>query len=171
MLHIISVSLSYNPYLCLSFKLPLSLFITILDVSRSNYHSPSFKLPLSLYQCRWQSLFMLHTILVSFLEPLCTYVCLSIYLCMSFKLPLSLSGHQCVFFKLPLSLYQCRWPCIPLHGSHHTCLSLLQPYLCLSVFQTTSVSLSNNLCLSFKLPLSVYLTTSVCLSNYHCLSI
>ena len=70
-----------------------------------------------------------------------------IYLCLSFKLPLSLSHYLCLSFKLPLSLY-----------------------LITSVFHSNyrCISLSNYLCLSFKLSLSLFQTTSVSLSHYNC---
>ena len=97
-----TTTVSLSNYHCLSLKLPLSLFQTT-SVSLSNYHCLSIRLPLSLlqlllslYQCRWQSLFMLHTIHVSLSH--------NPYLCLSFKLPLflylttfvSLSNYLCL---------------------------------------------------------------------------
>ena len=61
----------------------------------------------------------------------------------------------CIFLIVSVCLYKV---CVSL--SNYLCLSFK---LTLSLFQTTSVSLSNYLCLSFSLPLSLFQTTSVSL--------
>ena len=63
----------------------------------------------------------------------------------------------CIFLIVSVCLYKV---CVSL--SNYLCLSFK---LTLSLFQTTSVSLSNYICLSFKLHLSLFQTTSVSLSN------
>ena len=86
-----------------------------------------------------------------FLLSYCTSLALSLVIAVSLKCP---RQFLFMFHIIPVSL------------------SFLQPTT-LSVFQTTSVCLSNCSCqcLSFKLPLSLFITISVSLSNYDCLSL
>ena len=122
MVHIIHVPLSYNPYLCLSFKLPLSLYVTT-SVSVSRNLCFSFKLLLSLYlttvplpvfQTTTVSTNVADNLSLCFTSYSCPFLTTHIYLCLSFKLPVSLfqtasvspSYNLCLSFKVPLSLSQ-----------------------------------------------------------------
>ena len=94
MLHIIPVSLSSQPYLCLSIKLPLSLFQTNI-VSLSNYYCRlSIRLPLSLFQTTSVSLSNYYCLSISLPLPQIFQTNLSLYLTTS-----------AFFFWLPLSRY------------------------------------------------------------------
>ena len=151
MVHIIHVPLSYNPYLCLSFKLPLSLYVTT-SVSVSRNLCFSFKLLLSLYlttvpmpvfQTTTVSTNVADNLSLCFTSYSCPFLTTHIYLCLSFKQPLSL------FFTTSVSLSNC------------LCLSFK---LHLSLHLITSVFPSKYLCLSLKLPLSLFLSSYISLS-------
>ena len=166
----------YN-YLCLPFKLPLSLYQST-TVSPSNYLrlfinvadnlTLRFTPYLSLSNNPYIPLFFFQ-LPQSVFQTIASSVSLSNYHCLTIWQSLSLPQTTSVSLSMSLA--------ISLHGSHHTCPSFLQP-LPLSVFQTTTVSLCNYLCFCFKKPLFLFQTTTVslsnyctsaCLSNYYCL--
>ena len=100
----LTISLYASYHTCLSFLQPLHLSVfqnTIVYFSNCSYESLAFKLPLSRF------------ITISDVSLSTTTVSLYNYLCLSFKLPLSLylftlvsfSNYLCLSFKLPLSLY------------------------------------------------------------------
>ena len=101
MLHITPVSLSCSPFLCLPFKLPLSVFQTVAtNGSLSNYHCLSLSLSVSLFQITTVSLL--------------------------FTISVSLLNYHCLSIKLPLSLYQTTTVSL---STRFTCSKTLKAYV------------------------------------------